>query len=349
MEPIDLRSDLLSRPTEAMIDAMSRAARDAPGFLPREDPWVQRLERYAAELLGKQDALFCPTCTLANQVAIHLHCRPGDIVLTEQGSHVAGSEGGAAAACSGVSVREIPGPAGEWDFDHLSSSIPKGPVPAGRQRASLLVLENTHNRSGGGVLPRARDAELRAFADSHGLAIHLDGARLFHAAVSTGTSIRNLAVSADSVAVSLGKGLCAPLGAILAGDADFIAAAEQVRQRFGGGWRPAGIVAAAGLIGLESMIERLADDHKKARRFADLVQHLPGLEVANAPVPTNIVLLKFASNRDLSILTRQLWNAGLRLLEFDRQVLRAVFYKDIDDQQVCRSAEILQNTLNQAE
>ena len=232
---IDLRTDFISRPTRAMVEAMVRAANAAPGFGLRDDPTVAALERRAAEILGKEDALFCPTCTAANQIAINVQTAPGDRVAADATSHIITSEGGAPGALSGVMMQGIPGHRGEMPMDVLAATLDAGDPTQGRTR--LVVIENTHVRSGGTVLSLDYMTRVRKEAAARNIRVHVDGSRLFNAAAALGVNAKALTALADTVAVSLNKGLAAPLGAILAGSRDVIERAVTVRHRWGGSWR----------------------------------------------------------------------------------------------------------------
>lgn len=286
---IDFRSDFIARPTPEMIRAMVDAAQHQPDFGLREDSYVAALEADAAKLLGKEDALFCPTCTQANQIAIRLHCRPGESVVAESLSHIFTSESGALASLTGALAVGVPGSHGVMDSDAFARSIRAGD-PA-RSRTALVVVENTHVYSGGRIVPIDAMRTIQDMARSHGIAVHLDGARLFNAAIALGRPVRELAHCADSVAVSLNKGLAAPMGAILAGSRDFIREATRVRHMFGGGWRPAHLLAAAASVALGTMIDRLSDDHANAKRLAEALTSRHGLSVDADQVQSNIVLL----------------------------------------------------------
>lgn len=286
---VDFRSDFVARPTPEMVKAMVGAAQHQPDFGLREDRYVAALEAEAANLLDTEDALFCPTCTQANQIAIHLHCRPGESVVAESLSHIFTSESGALGSLTGALAVGVPGRNGVMDSDAFVKSIRAGD-PA-RSRTALVVVENTHVYSGGRVVPIEAMQKLRDIARSHGIAVHLDGARLFNAAIALGRPVRELARCADSVAVSLNKGLAAPMGAILAGSRDFIREATRVRHMFGGGWRPAHMLAAAASVALRTMIDRLSDDHANAKRLAEGLKGWRGLSVDFQQVQSNIVLL----------------------------------------------------------
>ena len=259
---IDLRSDFVARPTAKMVEAMAEAANRPTGFGLREDQTVARLERLAAETLGKADALYVPTCTMANQIAIHLHCRPGENFLTEADAHVVTSEAAALV-----------------------------PDDAQRARIAMVLQENTHVCSGGRVLTYEQMAAITELARARAVPVHLDGSRIFNAAIALARPASDLAALADSISFSLNKGLGAPLGAILAGPKALIAEAVRVQQMFGGGWRPAGIPAAAGIVALETMIDRLEEDPRHARQLADGLAAITG-PAFDAPAESNIVLVR---------------------------------------------------------
>ena len=336
---VDLRTDAISRPTEAMIEAMVAAARSPSGFGLTADPTVCRLEELAADKLGKESALFCPTCTLCNQIAVHIFCRPGESFVAEAMSHVIVAESGAVAAMSGAMPVPVPGRCGVPDIADLERAVRKGDEQ--RSRTALIVTENTHVYSGGAVMPLAAMRRIHDFAQERALPVHLDGARLFNAAAFLGVTGREVAHHADSVALSLNKGLAAPLGAILAGDRDFIREAVRVRSMFGGGWRPASIPAAAAIVALETMIDRMADDHRTAKRLAEGLAACPGVEVEG--VETNIVLAHF----DRSIvstddLIRGLEETDILVLEISvgsRNTLRLVTHHEIGADEADRTVD----------
>lgn len=307
MTSIDLRSDFIARPTPDMVEAMARAALLPCGFGPREDETVSRLEALAAATLGKEDALFVPTCMMANQIAIHLRCRPGDVFVNEGDAHVVTSEAAAASALSGAMPRIIPAVNGALELPALAAALDAG--DAQRARPALVVLENTHVRSGGRCVSLGHMHSVGDLAAAKNVPVHLDGARIFNAAAALGCPARDLAAYAETVSFNLNKGLGAPLGAILAGPAGLIAEAVRVRQMFGGGWRPAGIPAAAGIIALETMIDRLVDDHANARRLAGELAAMAGIDADPAATETNIVLARPTT------MTPDALTAGLARLE----------------------------------
>ena len=283
MKPIDLRSDTVTRPSEAMRKAMVEA--EVGDDVYGEDPTVNRLQAVAAERVGKAAALFVPSGTMANQIAVLLHTRPGDAVLAGEGAHVLLWESGAASAFAGVQIQTV-GRGGLFDGDDVRAAVaPPDPHCAPTR---LVCVENTHNWGGGVIFPRERLDRVAEAARQHGLALHLDGARLFHAEVATGVPAREWAAPFDTVAFCLSKGLGAPVGSLLCGSADLVARALRVRKMLGGGMRQAGILAAAGLYALERHVARLAEDHANARRLAEGLEAL-GLRVAPPP-ETNIVM-----------------------------------------------------------
>ena len=338
---IDLRSDIVSRPTEAMIEAMVEAARSPPGFGLTEDPTVRRLEQLAADKLGKESALFCATCTLCNQIAVHIRCRPGESFVAEASSHVVLAEAGAVAAMSGAMPVSVPGRRGVPDLADLERGVRKGDQQ--RSRTALIFTENTHVYSGGAVVPMAAMQGIRDFAQDRAIPVHLDGARLFNAATFLGVTGQEVARHADSVALNLNKGLGAPVGSILAGDRDFIDEAVRVRQMFGGGWRPAGIPAAAGIVALETMIDRMVDDHRNAKRLAEGLAACKGVDVDLDEVETNIVLARI----DRSVIpvgdfVQRLEEKDILIMEFTVVVpdtVRLVLHPDIGQDEVDRTIE----------
>ncbi len=330
---VDLRSDIVARPTAAMIEAMVAAAGAPPGFDLREDPTVARLERLAAETVGKEDALFCPTCMMANQIAIHLHCRSGENFVTEASSHVLTSEAAAAASLTGAMPRLVEGALGAASVE---AAIQAG--DALRSRTAMVLLENTHVSSGGRVLPYQEMQAIAEVARRHGLAVHLDGARLFNAATALGRSGAELAATATTVAFNLNKALGAPLGALLAGSAEHIAEATRIRQMFGGGWRPAGIPAAAGIVALEQGIPRLADDHDNARRLAEGLTVLPGLALDPADVESNIVMVDIARDGlDASTLASRIAAHDVLVMPYGPRRLRCCTHHDITADGIARA------------
>jgi threonine aldolase len=283
-QTIDLRSDTVTRPTAAMREAMARA--EVGDDVYGEDPTVNRLQQRAAELLGKEAALFVPTGTMANQIALLCHCQRGDEVLTGEGSHCMLYESGAGSAWAGVGFGVV-GTGGLFDAAQLSAAIK--PAEYHFPRSRLVALENTHNRAGGRVFPQSDVLAIAGVAHARGLAVHLDGARIWNAATAVGRAPAELAAPADTVSACFSKGLGAPVGSVLAGSGELIARAHRFRKMLGGGMRQAGVLAAAALHALEHHLPRLGDDHVHARLLAEGLGRIRHVECAAVRVETNIV------------------------------------------------------------
>lgn len=320
----DFRSDTLTRPTPAMRRAMAEAEVGDDVF--GEDPTVRRLEAAAAAWLGVPAALFVPSGTMANQIAIRVHCRPGDELICEERSHVFRYEAGGAAALSGVQVWPLVAPDGFPSPDQVTAAVRSDDVHYPRSR--LLVLENTHNMSGGRVLSPAAMAELVARAQALGLRLHVDGARLVNAAVASGCEPAELTRGADSVSLCLSKGMGAPVGSVIAGSHDFVGAARRVRKAFGGGMRQAGVLAAAGLLALAEARDQAAADHRLARRLAASLAALPGLTVR---VPQSNIVMVDLSDLAADDLVARLAAHGVRGLAVAPQRLRLVTHRDVGE------------------
>lgn len=305
MDIIDFRSDTVTQPTPAMREAMygAEVGDDVLG----EDPTVRRLEEMAAAKLGKEAALFCASGTMSNLVAILTHTRGrGDEIIVGSRSHILLNEAGSASGLGSVHVRTVRNNEdGGLDANEVEAVLRPG---GGFPRSALLCLENTHNSMGGMVLTPAQTDELCKFAHLRGIAVHLDGARLFNAAVYLGVPASVLAAEADSVSFCVSKGLSAPVGSLLAGSADFIAQARRYRRMVGGGMRQAGIIAAAGIVALETMIDRLTEDHENARALAVGLAAVPGLSLDPERVQTNIVMVE---TDDPATLSRRLREVGI--------------------------------------
>jgi threonine aldolase len=286
---IDLRSDTVTKPTPAMYDAMVRA--EVGDDVLGDDPTVLRLQAAVAALLGKADALYVPSGTMANQLALGAQTRPGQQVILEAGAHIYHYEGGAPGALWGLTTCRLAGDGGALRWPAIEAALP--PPDVHFPEPGLVCLENTHNRAGGRILPQETVVEIGDAARARGLRVHLDGARLWNAHVTTGLALADLAAPADTVAVCFSKGLGAPVGSCLAGDAATIERARRLRKRLGGGMRQTGLLAAACLFALERNLDRLADDHTHARRLADELAN-PLLSVGHT-VETNIVVLDVAA------------------------------------------------------
>lgn len=306
MQSIDVRSDTVTQPTEAMRRAMAEAqvGDDVYG----DDPTMARLERAAAERLGKEAALFVPSGTMGNQLALFTHCRRGDEVIVGDDSHIVWHEAGASAVIAGVQLRTVESHDGALPPDAVARRIRLGD-DIHCPKTGLICVENAH--SNGRVIPLAAMRELYALATRHGVPVHLDGARLFNAATRLGVAARDLAACADSVMFCLSKGLAAPVGSMLVGSAAFIEAARRKRKLLGGGLRQAGVLAAPGLVALEVMTRRLDDDHANARYLADRLAALPGVVIDPATVEINLVWCALPAALDTDRLMQHFSAAGI--------------------------------------
>lgn len=296
-----------------------------------EDPTVKRLEAEAAAVLGVAAALYVPSGTMANQIAIHVHCRPGDEVVCEERSHVYQFEGGSMARLSGAQARLLPAANGFPRPEQLAAAVRRDDSHFPRTR--LLVIENTHNMAGGRVLDEPAFAGLVAEAKRLGLLVHIDGARLLNAAVAAGCPASHLTRGAESVSMCLSKGLGAPVGSLVGGSVEFVAQAHRVRKALGGGMRQAGVLAAAGLCALRDGPQLLVEDHARARRMAAAFASLPGLVVDLAAVETNILMVDLAA-ADPSALLAFLAARDIRALAVGPRRLRFVTHRDLSDAQV---------------
>jgi threonine aldolase len=285
MDVINMRSDTQTLPTEEMLEAIRRAPLGDDTY--DEDPTVARLEAMAAEKMGKEAALLCISGNMANLVALMTHARPGDEVIIDPDSHIYYYEVGGLASVAGLMPMPVPSHRGMLAPDEVEAAIrrPNLHHPAPR----LLCLENTHNRAGGRVVPLDLHRRLCAVARKHGLAVYLDGARIFNAAIAAGLDAREYTKDVDSVMFCLSKGLSCPLGSVLCGTREFIERADRSRKRIGGGMRQAGIIAACGIVALEKMIDRLAEDHANAKLLAAGINEIRGLKVGVEAVETNMV------------------------------------------------------------
>lgn len=332
MKIVDLRSDTVTLPTPAMKTAM--AAAEVGDDVYGEDPSVNRLQAVAAERLGKEAALFVPSGTMANQIAIRVHTQPGDALIAGANAHLFLYEGGGAAALSGVQpvlLRE-----GLFGAADVRAAI--APDDAHFARTRLVCIENTHNRSGGRVFPWEDQRAIADLARRRGLGLHLDGARLFNAAIAAAVDVDELAAPYDTVAFCLSKGLGAPVGSLLLGDRETIERAHRIRKLFGGGLRQAGFLAAAGLYALDHHIDRLADDHARATALAQGLEGLPGLSLAGAP-ETNMVILQV---EDATAMVSGLGKLGVRVGAVGSRTLRLVTHLGIDDAGVARTIEAVE-------
>jgi threonine aldolase len=341
---IDLRSDTVTRPTAAMRAAMQAAEVGDDVF--GDDPTVNGLQERVAGLLGKEAALFVPSGTMSNQVCVRAHTQPGDELLCEATCHIYNSEAGGPAVHSGVTCRTVQGDHGILDVTQLEDKV--RPDNEHYVRTRLVCLENTHNRGGGRVYPLEKIQAISAWARRHGLALHLDGARLWNAAVATGVRPAEWARPFDSVSVCFSKGLGAPVGSALAGPRDFVARARRLRKLFGGGMRQVGVLAAAALYALDHHVERLADDHRHARVIAGAVADTPGMRLDPPEVETNLVWFEvdpeLGSARDVAAALKQ---RGVLVHVASPHTLRACTHLDVSAAQAEQAAETIRRAVPQ--
>jgi threonine aldolase len=334
---VDLRSDTVTLPTSEMRRAMAEAelGDDVLG----DDPTVQRLERKSAEMLGKDAGLFVPSGTMGNNIAINVHTRHGDEVLLDWESHSLCYEVGAAAVISGVQTRQYRSNRGVPDVNEILRSVTRANLHA--PGTTLVIVENTHNRQGGAIVPLAVMEELYSSLRERGVALHLDGARIFNAAVATGVPAAAYAAQADSVTFCLSKGLCCPIGSVLCGTRDFVERARRARKMFGGGMRQVGILAACGIVALDTMIDRLAEDHVLAKRLADGLVGAPGISVDPSRTQTNMVY--FDTDRPAQEVVDLVGEQGVLCYAFGPNTIRMVTHRDVDPAgidytvRICRS------------
>jgi len=335
--PIDLRSDTVTRPSPGMRQAMAEAPVGDDQY--GEDPSVNRLQERIAELLGKEAALFVPSGTMSNQIALKLLTRPGDEVLVAD-AHIMWLEAGAGAANSGVLFNTI-GKGGLFSADDFRAALkPRGHIvlPA----TGLVVIENTHNLGGGVVFPQKDAVEICAVARDAGVASYLDGARLFNASVASGTSLAELARPFDLASVALSKGLGCPVGSVVAGSAAEIARAVRARRMFGGAMRQSGILAAAGLYALDDHVAQLAEDHANARLIAERLAGLPGIALDLATVETNIIVFQLTPDvPDAAAIAARAKEAGVLVSALGPRTLRAVTHRDVSRDSCRRAADLI--------
>jgi threonine aldolase len=335
---VDLVSDTATRPSAGMRQAIAHAI---VGDEQRgEDPTVNLLNERVAHLLGKEAAIFLPSGTMCNQIALAVHCRPGDEIICAANAHVRTSEGAGAAVFAASVINPIHAPSGVFGAQELRAAIREDRVKSPRPR--LVVVEQTSNRGGGSVWPLATLREVASAARERGLSLHMDGARLMNAVVASGVDAKDYAQPFDSVWLDLSKGLGCPVGGVLAGSRAFIREAERWKHRFGGAMRQAGILAAAGIYALDHNIARLDDDHDHARRFALGLAGIRGIRVQTAPVETNLVFFDVeGTGVDGAEIARRLSRRSVRVGVESPHVMRAVFHLDVDAAGVERALSAL--------
>jgi threonine aldolase len=332
---VDLSSDTVTRPTPEMRRFMCDA--EVGDEQKHEDPTVNLLQEMVAELLGKEAAVFLPSGTMCNEIALRVHCRPGEELLAHRTAHPIHFESGGPAALAGVNVRPLDGERGQFD----AATLEDGVRPDFRHfpRSRLVWVEQTSNLGGGSIWPLERVRAVTDVARRHRLATHLDGARLMNAVVASGVMAREWAAPFDSAWIDFTKGLGAPVGAALAGSRDFIAEAWRLKQQMGGAMRQAGIIAAGGVYALRHHVKRLAEDHANARRLAEGLATLPGVALDPRSVETNIVFFELTGRLDAPTVVERLLARGVRMGALGPRTVRAVTHLDVNAAQIERALD----------
>lgn len=337
---INLISDTVTKPTRAMLAAMMQAEVGDDVF--RKDPTINALEEKVARMFGKEAALFCPSGTMTNQIAINIQTQPLDEVIAHQLSHIHQSEGGSYAFHSGVSVTLLPGEKGKITIDQVKAAIK--PEYDWTPRSTMVVLENTANIAGGSIYTKEEIAPIAAFCREAGLAIHLDGARIFNALVESGDSTQEIGALFDTISVCLSKGLGAPVGSLLLGTEAMMKKARRVRKIMGGGMRQAGYLAAAGIYALDNHVARLKEDHQRARELAAVLRQLPFVEKIR-PVETNIVIFDVMLPHTAPSFLKILEENDILAASFGPQTIRLVTHLDYRDEMHQEVLKILQTLI----
>ena len=335
---IDLRSDTVTQPTEGMRKAMLEA--EVGDDVLGDDPTVIKLQNKAAELLGKESALYVPSGTMSNIVATRTHTSPGDEIVTEAHSHIYRYEGGAFAALSGCSVALVDGKNGLMTSEQVSSSIRKAEGSLSHYpNGSLVCVENTAQGGGGSVYSQEAIDDICKVAREKDCKLHMDGARLFNASVASNTDPARMVRDFDSISICLSKGLGAPIGSVLVGSKEDLAQAHRWRKMFGGGMRQAGMMAAAGIYALENNIDRLREDHRRARKFAEALVEMPNFSVNLDTVQSNIVYIGVGKGRSKQMIEK-LAKQDIDILDTDDSTIRAVFHLQIGDEDLEKIIEV---------
>ena len=341
---IDLRSDTLTKPCDAMRAAIANA--DVNDDVIDVDPTVAKLQGMIADMLGKEAAMFMPSGTMTNQVAVRLHCRPGDELICESGCHIYNYEQGGFAQLSNVVAKTFKGENSALNVDQLRNAI--NPDNEHAVRTRLVCLENTHNKGGGVILPYQGVADICQWAHENELITHLDGARLFNAVVASGVSAKDWAQHFDTVSVCFSKGLGAPVGSALVGTKDMMRDVRRHRKLFGGGMRQSGFLAAAAVYALENNIEKLADDHANAKRIAKAIIDIDGLDLELDRVETNIVIFKVDSSVGTAAeFCNAAEAAGVWMFPFSHEHVRAVTHLHISEADAVKAGQIIANVADE--
>lgn len=333
---VDLRSDTVTKPTDEMrqLIATAKVGDDVLG----DDPTIIALQNMISELLDKEAALFVPSGTMSNAIAIRTHTKPGDEIITESTSHIYIYEGGGYAALSGCSVALVPGKLGIMTPEDVEKAIRKSDGSLGHfPNGSLVCVENTSNRGGGTCYSQENLDAIAKVAHENNCAVHMDGARLFNAAIATGTNPARIVRDYDSISICLSKGLGSPVGSLLVGSSEFIALAHRWRKMFGGGMRQAGVIAAAGIYALENNISRLDDDHKRANKLASAINEMDKFSVNIEGVQTNMVYIEINGDLNANQVVEKLAEHDVHVLALGDNLLRAVTHIHITDEDINKS------------
>ncbi|MBI2730859.1 MAG: aminotransferase class I/II-fold pyridoxal phosphate-dependent enzyme [Sphingobacteriales bacterium] len=333
---IDFRSDTVTKPSPAMIECMMKAPLGDDVF--GEDPTINELESLTADMFGMESALFCPSGTMTNQIAIKAHTQPGDEVICDKLSHIYQYEGGGIAFNAGCSVKLIEGMRGMITAEDVSASI--NPDDVHKARTTLVSLENTSNRGGGSCYNFTEIQRIKEVCSKNNLKLHLDGARLFNAIVAKDETTKSYGEIFDSISVCLSKSLGCPVGSLLVGNKDFIKKARRIRKVFGGGMRQAGILAAAGIYALNNNIKRLAEDHKHAKMIAHELLNKP-YTGHMLPVETNIIIFEVTGHYTATSLAKKLWDNNILVIPISPTQIRMVFHLDITAEMVKKTMEVI--------
>jgi len=338
---IDLRSDTVTRPSPAMREAIASA--EVGDDVLGDDPTVKELERQMASLLGKEAALYVPSGTMSNTLAVLSQTQPGDEVICDKNCHIFNYEAAASSAIGGVQLHPLNGERGLLPMGELREAV--RPINIHHPRTSLVAVENTHNRAGGRIYPFEELEEVSRFVRENGLRLHMDGARLANAVVETGIPFERYASLVDSVTFCFSKGLGAPIGSILVSDAETIEKARFWRKRLGGGMRQVGILAAACLYALEHNVERLKEDHVHAKEIAGVIESSPRVELS-FPVETNIIIFEVTDSSDsIDAIREELESRGILALTFGGKFMRMVTHLDVSDEDIDRVVDVMSEVL----
>lgn len=334
---IDLRSDTVTKPSDQMRKAMYNA--EVGDDVYKEDPTINKLQEYAADLLGKEDSLYVPSGVMGNQICLNVHTQPGEEVICEADAHIFQYESGSPAALSGLQLYPVKGNNGIITTEQIEPMI-RPQSAYYMPRTKIVEIENTHNRAGGTIHPIENIKKIRELVNKYNLIFHLDGARLWNASVASGISVAEYSSHFDSVSVCLSKGLGAPVGSIIAGSKDFITEAFRVRKAWGGGMRQVGIFAAAGLYALKNNVERLEEDHSKAKKLANVINNIDTLEINLENVHTNILIFK-PTEISVEDALQKCTEKGLLLSIGQIGSLRAVTHMDVSFDEIEKAGKIL--------